>query len=592
MGTGLAAPTARMPASGGFSMAVNSSMPNMPRLLTEKVPPLIWSSLSLPSRASPASSTTLAPISLSDLRSASVTTGTRSPASVATATPTLTLWCCRIESPLNEALASGCSLRAIATALMMKSFRLTLTPCSARPRLTSARKATSLSTSTTLVRKKCGTDWLSVRRFAVTLRILLSGMTSESPSSAAGVFGAAGESACLAPFPSIAASTSALMMRPSGPVPLSESRSISLSRASFRASGDMRSLSAPADASPPVPEDAAGAASACPDSAGCPGSSDSSRSSSSSSSDAVSLSAAAATVSSCAAVSFCSSASSAGASASGFASLDPLPSPIMATAWPIGTTVPSSTSCFSSTPLSNASRSMVALSVSISAITSPFSTWSPTFFSQRASSPSSMVSESLGIVTSDMVASYSLNQLLREPGCVEHFLHDPFQVFRVGHCCPLKRLGIGQWDFGCCHTTHRGVEVVERSLPDAGGDLRTDAVAEHVVFEDDCPAGLANGCAEGLPIERTQAPQVDHLDRDALLLERLRDLECGHHAARVADDGEVGPFAYDSRLADLGDLLTIRNFTLDVVEGEVLQEDDRVVVANRCREHRLRFGRC
>ena len=40
---------------------------------------------------------------------------------------------------------------------------------------------------------------------------------------------------------------------------------------------------------------------------------------------------------------------------------------------------------------------MVALSVSISAISSPISTWSPTLFSQRTTVPSVMVSESLGI---------------------------------------------------------------------------------------------------------------------------------------------------------------------------------------------------
>ena len=56
-------------------------------------------------------------------------------------------------------------------------------------------------------------------------------------------------------------------------------------------------------------------------------------------------------------------------------------------------------------PSSKASRSIVALSVSISARLSPFFTGSPTFFSHLASSPSSMVSDRRGMTTSDMVDS-------------------------------------------------------------------------------------------------------------------------------------------------------------------------------------------
>ena len=59
--------------------------------------------------------------------------------------------------------------------------------------------------------------------------------------------------------------------------------------------------------------------------------------------------------------------------------------------------VPSATRILPSTPSSTASTSMVALSVSISAITSPAVTVSPSFFSQRASVPSVMVGERAGI---------------------------------------------------------------------------------------------------------------------------------------------------------------------------------------------------
>ena len=61
--------------------------------------------------------------------------------------------------------------------------------------------------------------------------------------------------------------------------------------------------------------------------------------------------------------------------------------------------VPSATRIFPILPSSTASTSMVALSVSISAITSPLSTVSPSLTTHFASLPSVMVGESAGIRT-------------------------------------------------------------------------------------------------------------------------------------------------------------------------------------------------
>src|SRR5690606_38983587 len=58
---------------------------------------------------------------------------------------------------------------------------------------------------------------------------------------------------------------------------------------------------------------------------------------------------------------------------------------------------PSGTSSLPTTPSSAASTSMVALSVSISAITSPALTWSPSLTSHLASVPSVIVGESAGM---------------------------------------------------------------------------------------------------------------------------------------------------------------------------------------------------
>src|SRR5215469_9013332 len=62
--------------------------------------------------------------------------------------------------------------------------------------------------------------------------------------------------------------------------------------------------------------------------------------------------------------------------------------------------VPSGTTIRASTPSSTASNSIVALSVSISASTSPALTGSPSLFSQRAILPSVIVGDSAGIKTS------------------------------------------------------------------------------------------------------------------------------------------------------------------------------------------------
>src|ERR1700733_13250543 len=56
-------------------------------------------------------------------------------------------------------------------------------------------------------------------------------------------------------------------------------------------------------------------------------------------------------------------------------------------------------------PSSTASTSMVALSVSISASTSPEVTWSPSFLSHLASLPSVMVGDSAGIRIWIVIAS-------------------------------------------------------------------------------------------------------------------------------------------------------------------------------------------
>src|SRR3954470_19811718 len=259
-----------------------------------------------------------------------------------------------------------------------------------------------------------------------------SGASASASAATVSALPASGSSAPSPPLEA-AASTSALTMRPPGPVPSSVERSIPCSRAIRRATGE-------AFGRPPLPS-AAGALSACdcapppspsppsrsapppsPFAAGC-----SSRSSSSASASSESSSRASADSSSSPSSGSSSPPSSSGSAASSssvfvavpppseessspsaLASFSaspppseepPPPSPMRAMTSPIASVAPSSAT-ISSVPSASASYVIVALSVSISTSSSPFETSSPSDLSHLRIVPSSIESESRGIVTS------------------------------------------------------------------------------------------------------------------------------------------------------------------------------------------------
>src|SRR5215472_3545029 len=93
--------------------------------------------------------------------------------------------------------------------------------------------------------------------------------------------------------------------------------------------------------------------------------------------------------------------------------------------------VPSGITILASTPSSIASTSIVALSVSISASTSPALPGSPSLFSQRAILPSVIVGDSAGIRTSVAMAG---------PGCSGFGQHVGPQLGRIGLGAVLREL--------------------------------------------------------------------------------------------------------------------------------------------------------
>src|SRR5579884_1075954 len=347
-GVSTAAPTARIAACGGLSTATNCSIPNMPRFEIVNVPSSKSRVVSRFSRARPTESVRAAATSASDSRSTDRSTGTTRPCGAATAIPTFAVGNLSRASSVYWTFTSRCRISACAQTFASRSVTVIRTSgLSSRARATSsfARVMSALTVSW-----KTGACQAAVSRRAIVFRTLVSGTCSTSPLGAAGAAGRAS-----------APSTSRATIRPSGPVPCSEARSMPRSRARRRASGDALTR--------PFAGDSAGACGAST------------------------------TVSDTFEVSDTSSTGGAGADA---ATSSPA-SPIHAIVCPTGAS-PSASAIFSSTPEKSDSTSCVTLSVSTSKSGSPFSTCSPSLFSHFRTTPDSIPWPSRGSLTSDATA--------------------------------------------------------------------------------------------------------------------------------------------------------------------------------------------
>src|SRR5829696_630163 len=111
---------------------------------------------------------------------------------------------------------------------------------------------------------------------------------------------------------------------------------------------------------------------------------------------------------------------------------------------------------------------MLALSVSISAISWPFSTSSPSETSHLRIVPSSIESDSRG-----MVISLAKRAVLLE--IAERGYRRLDDVLGVRHRGLLERLGVRHRDVGAGYPLHRSVEVVERLLLDQRRQVRAHA---------------------------------------------------------------------------------------------------------------------
>src|SRR5437660_1252497 len=160
------------------------------------------------------------------------------------------------------------------------------------------------------------------------------------------------------------------------------------------------------------------------------------------------------------------------------------PSPMRAMGAPILAGTPCSTR-ICRTPSDSASRSKVALSDSTSATTSPALTWSPLFFFHSTIVPSSIVSESLGMLisgigfSSECEADQSLDVLARRDGRL------------------LERKAVRHRDLRATQPADRRIEVVEAALLHARRELRRHAIGRPTFLDHDTAARLADRVHDG-----------------------------------------------------------------------------------------------
>src|SRR5579863_1700797 len=118
-------------------------------------------------------------------------------------------------------------------------------------------------------------------------------------------------------------------------------------------------------------------------------------------------------------------------------------------------------------PSSTASNSIVALSVSISAMTSPAFTASPSFLCHLAMLPSVMVGDKAGIKSSIGIA--------RSRSAIEHGFDGSDDIGRLRQSQALEIGGIRQRHVFRRNALHRRVEIIESLLHDLRRDLAADA---------------------------------------------------------------------------------------------------------------------
>src|SRR6202007_2520579 len=155
---------------------------------------------------------------------------------------------------------------------------------------------------------------------------------------------------------------------------------------------------------------------------------------------------------------------------------------------------------------SKASISMVALSVSTSARTSPTATLSPSFLTQRSRVPSVIVSLSLGISIVIGMAGGGL-------GKTKNFFDD---ALRIRELAFLKGRAVDGRGVDRGYATDWCIKVVKSLFLNGGNQLSADAAKRFALFNDHRAMCFTNRIEDGFFIERPDGAKVNDLGANVM----------------------------------------------------------------------------
>jgi hypothetical protein len=112
-------------------------------------------------------------------------------------------------------------------------------------------------------------------------------------------------------------------------------------------------------------------------------------------------------------------------------------------------------------------------------------------------------------------------------------------------------------------------------------DLGAPTAQSRVLLDCEEPAGLRNGIEDRPGVERDEGPQVDHLQRETLPGEPVSCLEGAWDHQSESGDGDIRAFPHHFGRPQLVDDLTVGDLRLARHERLVLEEDNRVGIADR-----------
>ncbi len=136
----------------------------------------------------------------------------------------------------------------------------------------------------------------------------------------------------------------------------------------------------------------------------------------------------------------------------------------------------------------------------------------------------------------------------------------------------------------------RGLQVVEAPLGDPRGDLGAGAQEDGRLVDHDQAAGLLDGRLDGVEVDGRHGPQVEDLDRLALLLGRRGGLQAGLDHRTVGGQRQVGAGTGRTGGVQRGGHGGAVQLRLVVVAALGLEEDDRVIALYGLLEHPVGVG--